>query len=206
MWRFGRVPDYLASQYMHPGFKPADPVWDFQRNILVSPFSMSLGNPTNDGLLELRLKPVYTQSLKKIPEAFLSTSSQIIHFGGVSETHQLTATWCHWPSEHMQSHHRLTCINRPCRVCEDLRDSWLRLKRHQPTIQHRFSTRPTTRPQCVSCAFESTHVYPGCTSTMNTWPCTFQHRGFSVQNTTINYRWYKTTAINCILVWCSSLQ
>ena len=38
--RIGRTPDCLASQACIPGSNPADPVWGFQRNILVSPFSM----------------------------------------------------------------------------------------------------------------------------------------------------------------------
>ena len=42
-----------------PGSNPADHVWSFQRNILVSPLSMVLHNHVNGGLVELNLIPVY---------------------------------------------------------------------------------------------------------------------------------------------------
>ena len=54
-----RAPDCLASHAYDPGSNPADPVWGFQRNILISPFSMWLSDHVNGGLVELRLRPVH---------------------------------------------------------------------------------------------------------------------------------------------------
>ena len=57
--RFGRAPDCLASCCV-PASNPADPAWVFQRNILVSPFSVWLEDSVNGGLVEF--KPVYTRT------------------------------------------------------------------------------------------------------------------------------------------------
>ena len=59
-----RAPDCLASHACVPGLYPAVLMWGFQRNRIVSPFSMWLGDHVNGGLLvELRLRPVYRRQL-----------------------------------------------------------------------------------------------------------------------------------------------
>ena len=51
----GRAPDCQVSY----DAKPAVPLWGFQRNIRVFPYSMRLGDHVNGGLVVLRLRPVY---------------------------------------------------------------------------------------------------------------------------------------------------
>ena len=41
------------------GSNPAVPMWGFQRNSIVFPFSMGQGDHINGSLVELRLRPVY---------------------------------------------------------------------------------------------------------------------------------------------------
>ena len=48
-----RAPDCLASHACVPGSNPAVLTWGFQLNIIVSPFSISLGDHVNGGLVEL---------------------------------------------------------------------------------------------------------------------------------------------------------
>ena len=50
-----RAPDCIASHACLPGSNPAVPLWGFQRNIIVSPFSMLLGDYVNSGFVELKL-------------------------------------------------------------------------------------------------------------------------------------------------------
>ena len=52
-----RAPDCLASHACVPVLNPA--VWGFQRNSIVSPFSILSGDHVNGGLVELRLIDVY---------------------------------------------------------------------------------------------------------------------------------------------------
>ena len=59
MWRFDRAPDCLARHAYVLGSNPADLVWEFQKNIFVSPFSMRLDDHVNGGLVEVSSKPVY---------------------------------------------------------------------------------------------------------------------------------------------------
>ena len=54
-----RAPDCLACHACVPGSSPAVTVWGFERNIILSPFTMWLGDHDNGGLVELRLEPVY---------------------------------------------------------------------------------------------------------------------------------------------------
>ena len=51
-----------ASSFSHagvPGLSPADPIWVFETNIIVSPLPMCLGDHVNGGGIQLRLRPVY---------------------------------------------------------------------------------------------------------------------------------------------------
>ena len=52
-----RAPDCLTSHACVPGSNPAVPMWGFQKNNIVSPLSMLLGDHFNGGLVELRLRP-----------------------------------------------------------------------------------------------------------------------------------------------------
>ena len=64
-WRNGRAPDCLTTHACVPGLNTADHEWGFQRNILVSPFSMWLEDHVSGGLVKIRLRPVYRQLIKK---------------------------------------------------------------------------------------------------------------------------------------------
>ena len=57
-----RAPDSLASHACVPVSNTAVPVWGFQKNSIVSPFSIGLGDHVNGGLIELRLRPVYRRN------------------------------------------------------------------------------------------------------------------------------------------------
>ena len=62
-WRIGRAPDCLVSHACVPDSSPANPVWGFQRNILVSPLSMWLSDHVIGGLKNNILNIMTAQKL-----------------------------------------------------------------------------------------------------------------------------------------------
>ena len=100
-----RGPYCLASHTCVPVSSPAVPLWGFQRNSIVSPFSMWQGDQVNGGLVHLRLRPVYQRWFCAGPRAARSSHlGRVLRSVGVSsqnpENHSeaklnlCNVTWC----------------------------------------------------------------------------------------------------------------